>query len=83
MTEQQVNGAVDQAIGRLQNAAGALASDLKTQAGGKVRELRGLAESRYGDAAATAAELAGKRPLSVLGAALGVGVIIGLFLARN
>ena len=83
MTNQQTNGGVDQVVGRLQNAAGALASDLRTQTSGRARELKGQAESLYGDTAAAAVELASKRPLSALGAALGVGVIIGLFLARN
>jgi len=83
MTEQQINGRIDQTIGRVQNAAGAIAGDLKTQAQGKARELRGQAEAAYGDTAQALVQLASKRPLSAVGAALGIGVIIGLFLSRN
>ena len=83
MTEQQLNGGIEQAKGRIKDAAGALAGELKTQASGKAQQLRGQAESLYGDALETITSLAADRPAVALAGALGIGVVIGLLLARN
>jgi uncharacterized protein YjbJ (UPF0337 family) len=83
MSEQQVNGGMDQAKGRLKNAAGALMGDLRTQASGKAQELRGQAEVLYGDAVEKYSNFAADRPVAALAGALGIGVVIGLLLARS
>ncbi len=83
MTEQQLNGGIEKAKGRIKDAAGALTGDLKTQAAGKAQQLRGQAESLYGDALDTLTSLASERPAAALAGALGLGVLIGLLLARN
>lgn len=83
MSEQHINGGMDEAKGRLKDAAGALMGDLKTQASGKAQALRGQAENLYGDAIDKLSALAQERPAAALAGALGIGVIIGLFLARN
>jgi uncharacterized protein YjbJ (UPF0337 family) len=83
MSEQQINGGIEEGKGRLKNAAGAMMGDLKTQASGKAQELRGQAESLYGEALDKLTVLAQERPAAALAGALGIGVIIGLFLARN
>jgi uncharacterized protein YjbJ (UPF0337 family) len=83
MNEQQINGGIDQAKGRLKDAAGALMGDLKTQASGKADQLRGQAVSAYGDAIERISNIAAERPAAALAGALGIGVVLGLLLARN
>jgi uncharacterized protein YjbJ (UPF0337 family) len=83
MSEQQLNGGMDQAKGRIKDAAGALMGDLRTQAAGKAQQLRGQAESLFGDAVERFSKLAADRPAVALGGALGIGVVLGLILARN
>jgi uncharacterized protein YjbJ (UPF0337 family) len=83
MSEQQVNGGIEQGKGRLKEAAGVLMGDLKTQAAGKAQQLRGQAETLYGDAIERFSALAAERPAVALGGALGLGVVIGLLLARS
>ena len=50
MNEQQVKGAVNQAAGRVQSAAGALAGDASSDVRGKVREAGARLQGAYGDA---------------------------------
>jgi uncharacterized protein YjbJ (UPF0337 family) len=83
MNEQQVNGGMEQAKGRLKEAAGALMGDVRTKATGTAQQLRGQAEGIYGDAIERVSNLAAERPVAAVGAALGIGVVIGLLLARN
>lgn len=83
MNERQLNGGIEEGKGRLKDAAGALMGDLKTQASGKAQVLRGQAETLYGDAIDRLSTLAAERPAAALAGALGIGVIIGLILARN
>ena len=83
MNEQQINGGLDQAKGRVREAAGALTGSLRTKASGTAQQLRGQAESYYGDAVERVSNLAAERPFAALGGALGIGVVIGLLLARN
>jgi uncharacterized protein YjbJ (UPF0337 family) len=82
MEEQQINGGLNQGVGRLKEAAGALLGDIKTQAGGRAQQLRGQAETIYGDAMDRLTTVTTERPAVALGAALGIGVVIGLLLAR-
>jgi uncharacterized protein YjbJ (UPF0337 family) len=83
MDEQQVNGGFNQAAGRVQDAAGALAGDMKQQAAGKMRALKGQAQSLYGDVVDNLEHAATDNPLAALGAALGVGLALGLLIGRR
>ena len=83
MNEQQLNGGADQVGGRIKNAAGAIAGSIKTQASGKAQEVRGQAESLYGDSMKQILEMTAERPLAALGAAVGVGLVLGLLLGRS
>jgi uncharacterized protein YjbJ (UPF0337 family) len=83
MTEQQINGGIEQGKGRLREAAGALMGDFRTQAAGRAQQLRGQAESLYGEGIERFSKLAQERPAAALAGALGIGVIIGLILARS
>lgn len=82
MDEQQVNGGLNQGVGRVKEAAGAMFGDLKTEASGRAQQIRGQAESMYGDAMDKLSSVTTERPAIALGAALGIGVVIGLLLAR-
>lgn len=82
MEEQQVNGTLDQGVGRVKEAAGALFGDLRTQASGRAQQIRGQAETFYGDAMEKLTSVTSERPAIALGAALGLGVVIGLLLSR-
>lgn len=83
MNEQQVNGGLEQGKGRIKEAAGALMGDIRTKASGAAQQLRGRAEGVYGDAIERASNLAAERPVAAVVGALGIGVLIGLLLARN
>ena len=48
--EDQFNGAVDQAVGRVEDAAGALTGDPKLQVDGKLKQAAGAAQAVYGKA---------------------------------
>ena len=80
--QQKVNGGVDQGVGRVREAAGALIGDLKIEAQGRAQQLRGQAESLYGDTMERLNTVTHERPAVALGTALGIGVIIGILLAR-
>ncbi len=82
MDEQQVNGGVNQGVGRVKEAAGALLGDLKIEAQGRAQQIRGQAESMYGDAMERITTVTTEKPAIALGTALGIGVIIGILLAR-
>jgi uncharacterized protein YjbJ (UPF0337 family) len=53
MNSDQLNGGLDQAVGRAKGAAGALVDDAATQVKGKVQAATGKAKSLYGDARST------------------------------
>lgn len=80
--QQQVNGGVNQGVGRVKEAAGALLGDLRMEAQGRAQQLRGQAESIYGEAMERITTVTNDRPAMALGTALGIGVIIGILLAR-
>ncbi len=82
MDEQQVNGGLNQGVGRVKEAAGALLGDIKIEAQGRAQQIRGQAESLYGDTLERITTATTEKPAVALGAALGVGVIIGILLAR-
>ena len=82
MDEQQINGGVNQGVGRVKEAAGAILGDLKIEAQGRAQQIRGQAESLYGDTMERITTVTTDKPAIALGTALGIGVIIGILLAR-
>jgi uncharacterized protein YjbJ (UPF0337 family) len=80
--QHQLNGGVNHGVGRMKEAAGALFGDLKVEAQGRAQQLRGQAESLYGDTMERLSHVTHERPAVALGTALGIGVIIGILLAR-
>ena len=90
MDENQVGGAVQQAAGKVQGAAGELLSDTKTQAEGAVREVAGKAQEAYGQAkevARSAAQQVGRgmdqQPVIALLIAGAIGYALGVLTTRR
>ncbi len=83
MNNDQIEGGVKQAIGRVTDAAGALTDDARTQINGKLRQAAGKTQSLYGDARDTVESAVIDRPITALAAAAGLGFIAGTLLAKR
>lgn len=84
MDENQVDGTVQDVAGKVQNAAGGLMGDSKTQAEGKAREIGGKLQQNYGaaadqvkDYASTLSDRIQEQPLIAVGIAAAVGYLLG------
>lgn len=87
--ETRAEGAVNTTTGKLQDAIGALKGDLRMQAEGKIRQVRGAAQQAYGRVSEQAVvtrsqadEFIRTRPYEAVGIAAGVGLLIGLLIRR-
>ena len=83
MNQEQIDGGLEQGKGRLKDAAGALLGDLKLQDSGKADQLRGQAQSLYGELIDRLGGLASGRPAAALAGAFGLGLALGLILSRD
>jgi uncharacterized protein YjbJ (UPF0337 family) len=83
MDENRVEGGVREAAGRVRNAAGALAGDLRMQADGKAREIAGRVQGAYGDAVDGVRGQFDRNPVTVLLTLLGIGLLAGLLIPRR
>ncbi|BAT19060.1 MULTISPECIES: CsbD family protein [Asaia] len=89
--EKKGEGLLDEAKGRLKDAAGGLTGDAKLQAEGKIDQLSGMAQQEfadlYDDAETTlekATAFVQDRPLISLSVAILVGTILGaIFFGRS
>ncbi len=84
MDENELEGAAQNVAGKVQNAAGGLMGDTKTQAQGKAREIGGKLQENYGaaadqvkDYASTLSERIQDQPLIAVGIAAGIGYLLG------
>lgn len=80
MNSNQLEGTVKDAAGKVQDAVGGLTGDLDLQAEGKVRQLAGKAQAKYGDGVDHVAETARNNPIGALLIAVGVGFLLGKLL---
>ncbi|HZZ11876.1 MAG TPA: CsbD family protein [Paraburkholderia sp.] len=80
MNTNQVEGTVNDAAGKVQDAVGGLTGDAALQAEGKARQLAGKAQATYGDSVEQIAETARNNPVGALLIALGVGFVLGKLL---
>lgn len=90
MSENRVEGAFQNVAGKVQDAAGGLTGDAKTQAEGKARQFAGKAQGTYGDAANQAREIAAsvsrnveQQPLVALLVAGVIGYMVGWVTSRR
>ncbi len=83
MDENRVEGGLRQAGGRLQDAVGGLTGDAATQIRGKANQAAGYAQRAYGNTIDGARDFAVDSPATALLTAGGVGLLLGLLLARR
>lgn len=83
MNDDQVEGGLKNVAGKIENAAGGLMGDSKTQASGKMREAAGQAQGMYGDVMEEVKSYASENPMNALLGAMGVGVILGIIIGRR
>ncbi|CAD6515992.1 CsbD family protein [Paraburkholderia metrosideri] len=80
MNSNQLDGTLNDAAGKVQDAVGGLTGDLDLQAEGKARQVAGKAQAKYGDSVEQIAETARNNPLGALVIAVGVGFLLGRLL---
>lgn len=87
--ESRAQGAANTTAGKVQDAIGALKGDLKMQAEGKIRQVRGAAQQAYGRVSEQAEvtrsqtdEFIRARPYEAVAIAAGVGLLLGLLVRR-
>lgn len=83
MDETKVEGTFRNAGGHIQDAVGGLTGDAGMQARGKVNQAAGQAQQVYGDTVDRVMDYTVEKPGKALAAALGIGVLVGLVLARR
>jgi ElaB/YqjD/DUF883 family membrane-anchored ribosome-binding protein len=89
MAESTIKGAVNQAAGRVEGAAGVLSGDAATELSGRLREIKGVAEKSFGDVVDVAEDSAAKvrdfveqEPWKAVAVAGVLGLLIGLVVRR-
>lgn len=87
--ETRAEGMANTTAGKVQDAIGALRGDLRMQAEGKIRQVRGAAQQAYGKVSEQAVvtrsqadEFIRNKPYEAVGIAAGIGLIIGLLIRR-
>ncbi|MBE7211460.1 MAG: CsbD family protein [Gluconacetobacter diazotrophicus] len=83
MDENRIEGAADDAIGKVQDGMGGLLGDTATQAKGKARQFSGQAQGYYGEALDTVRDATSDQPFIAIGVAVGVGFVLGALFARR
>jgi uncharacterized protein YjbJ (UPF0337 family) len=83
MNEDQIRGAANTVGGRVQRAAGALAGDHDLEAEGAIRETAGRVQAKAGEAVETVRDVVARRPIGAILGGFGVGVLVGMLLARR
>lgn len=87
MDENKAEGAITEGVGKLKDAAGGLTGDASLQGEGNFDQLSGKAQRQFGDTMEEAQDqlenvvsVIRDRPLAAVGAAVGVGFLLGLLL---
>jgi uncharacterized protein YjbJ (UPF0337 family) len=80
MNTNQLEGTLNDATGKVQDALGGLTGDLDLQAEGKARRLAGKTQAKYGDSVEQLAAATRNNPLGALLVAAGVGFLLGRLL---
>lgn len=83
MDENRVQGGFKEAAGKVEEAVGDFVGDAKTKVSGTARAAAGQAQQAYGQAADEIRDFAASNPLGALLAAAGVGLVVGLILAKR
>jgi len=83
MDGNRIDGGFREAAGRVQDAVGGLTGDAATQVRGKINQAKGQAQRAYGQAADEARNFTAENPMIALATTLGLGVVLGLLIARR
>lgn len=83
MDENRFEGAARDLGGKVQDAVGGLTGDTALQGRGKMNQAAGQAQSAYGQVMDEVKVFARDQPITALLAAMGVGVMVGIFLNRS
>ena len=74
---------IDEATGKLKDAAGAILDDPAMRISGKAKALCGESRQLMADAAVVARDVMSESPLLVLSATAGIGFVLGALWARG
>jgi uncharacterized protein YjbJ (UPF0337 family) len=77
MDTEKAEGAVEEVVGKVQGAVGALADDSATQLAGKARELSGKAQQLCADYISMFRETAATKPFTTLAVVAAVSFVAG------
>ena len=83
MDDNEVKGAFQDAAGKIEEAVGNIAGDAKTQVSGKARQAAGQAQRTYGQVVEGVRDFSTENPIGALLGAAGLGLLLGLILARR
>lgn len=83
MNDDQIEGGIKNVAGKVEGAAGSLMGDGKTEASGRMRQAAGQAQGIYGDVMEDVKSYAAENPMNALLGAMGIGVILGIVIARR
>lgn len=81
--EDQIEGGIKRAAGRVEDVLGAATADAGLQAKGKARQFAGQVQQQYGSAVDSLREQAVANPLATVAVALGVGFMLGAYWAKR
>ena len=83
MVQDQVEGAAQTVVGRVQDAVGGLTGDTATQAEGKARQVLGTIQRNYGETIDNVREAVIAQPITGVLVAAAVGFMLGAIWARQ
>ena len=81
--EDQIKGTFQDVAGKVQDAVGGATGDGELQAEGKVRQVAGIAQQKYGEALDSFREAAVANPATTLAIVAGVSFVLGAVWARR
>ena len=79
----EIKGAAEDTVGKLQDGMGGLLGDTATQAKGKAKQFAGQAQGYYGDTLDTVRDVTSDQPLIAIAVATGLGFVLGALIARR
>jgi uncharacterized protein YjbJ (UPF0337 family) len=83
MDENRIEGVARNVGGKLQDAVGGLTGDADTQARGKANQAAGMAQDAYGQAVDQVSGFVTEQPVAAMLSALGLGLVLGMLIARR
>jgi uncharacterized protein YjbJ (UPF0337 family) len=83
MVQDQVEGAAQTVVGRVQDAVGGLTGDTSTQAEGKARQALGSIQRNYGETLDSVREAVIQQPINGVLVAAAIGFVLGAIWARQ